>query len=186
MQAKIKKLLRKIERHREIYWNIPKETGAFLNTLIRTLKYKNVLEIGTSNGYSGIWMAEALSYTNGKLYTIESHEKERFNLAKTNFRASGLGKYIEQIAGHAPEIIPSLPKYFDLIFLDATKYEYPAYLKTVRNRIKKEGMIIADNATTHSKELSPYVKLITKNKKFFTVKLLIGNGLFVSIAKPSV
>lgn len=183
MQAKIKKLLKKIASRRGKYWNIPKETGALLNTLIHAFKYKNVLEIGTSNGYSGIWMAEALSHTGGRLYTIESHEKERFNLAKINFKKAGLGKWIKQIAGHAPEAIPSSPKHFDLIFLDATKYEYPAYLKVIKNRIKKGGMIIADNASTHAKELAPYWKLIRKNKQFFSTKLLLGNGLFISVKK---
>ena len=183
MQAKIKKLLRRIETSRKIYWNIPKETGAFLNTLIRAFKYKNVLEIGTSNGYSGIWMAEALSHTGGRLYTIESHRQERFNLAKINFKKAGLGKWIKQIAGHAPEAIPSSPKHFDLVFLDATKYEYPSYLRIIENRIKKGGMIIADNASTHTKELAPYWELITKNRRFFSAKLLLGNGLFISISK---
>lgn len=183
MQAKIKKLLVDMERHRKKYWNIPRETGAFLNTLIRAFKYKNVLEIGTSNGYSGIWLAEALSHTGGKLYTIESHRQERFNLAKINFKKAKLGKWIKQIAGHAPEVILSFPKYFDLVFLDATKYEYPSCLKAIKNRIRKGGIIIADNADTHAKELASYWKLIRKNKQFFSTKLLLGNGLFISVRK---
>lgn len=202
MNKKIKTLLSSLDRTRSKFWNIPKETGLFLNKLIRNSNIKTILEIGTSNGVSAIWMAEALkakAEKNGQkksesasskthyLYTIESHFKLRFPLAKENFKKAGLTPYITQILGHAPEVIPKKPKYFDLIFLDATKYEHVDYLKTILPRTRFNtrthfgSVIITDNALSHKKELAPYFKAIKKLKNFETHLIKIGSGLLISV-----
>ena len=180
MNKKIRAVLDKLKKNRHIYWNIPREVGQFLNFLIRDRKYKSVLEIGTSTGYSALWIAEALSHTQGHLYTIESHQKERAKLAKETFKKSGL-KNITLIEGHAPEAIPKTPKFFDLIFLDATKEEYHLYFTALKSRIKKGGMIIADNTESHKKELKKYFQAIENSKEFTNFPLKIGSGLTVSI-----
>lgn len=179
MEKRIKSLLKSLEKTRFEYWNIPPETGQFLNLLIKTQKYKTVLEIGTSNGYSGIWITEALIHTKGHLYTIESNKKIRFPLATENFKKAGLVKYITQILGHAPEAIPKTPRKFDLVFLDATKYEHLDYWNSIKNRLKKGGMIITDNINTHQKELAPFLKEIEKNKSWQSLKLNLGSGLLI-------
>lgn len=163
------------------FWNISPETGAFLNALIREKKYRRVLEIGTSNGYSGIWMAEALSHVGGHLYTMESEKKTRYPLAQKNFRESGLQNYITSILGHAPEDLPLTPKTFDMVFLDATKYEHPSYFSALKNRIKKNGIIITDNAISHNQELLPYKKLVSTEKNWENYLLNIGSGLLISV-----
>jgi predicted O-methyltransferase YrrM len=185
MNKKIKNLLISLEQTRSTFWNISKETGLFLNQLIRTNNIKTILEIGTSNGYSGIWLAEALSHTKGHLYTIESHKKLRFPLATENFKKAKLTQHITQILGHAPDVIPKKPKYFDLIFLDATKYEHPDYLKAILPRTRKGSIIITDNAISHKKELKPYFKaakeIANKTKSLKNFLLPLGSGLFISL-----
>ncbi len=221
MDKKILKLLDELDKTRRDFWNISKETGLFLNTLIRTSKIKKILEIGTSNGVSGIYMAEALKakaeketepesnskckfqnchkttsklpsksgnesiYKNKKLhlYTIESNYKLRFPLATANFTKAKLLPYITQILGHAPEAIPKTPKYFDLIFLDATKYEHSDYLKAILPRTRKGSIIITDNAISHKEALAPYFKLISKRKDLQTNLIEIGSGLLISVKK---
>lgn len=193
MQPHIKALLTELEKTRHIFWNISTETGIFLNQLIRTNNIKTILEIGTSNGVSGIWMAEALeqnakasakaktkSTNQYHLYTIESHKKLRFGLATENFAKAKLTNRITQILGHAPDVIPTKPKTFDLIFLDATKYEHTDYLKAILSRTKKGSIIITDNAISHEKELAPYLATIKKLPNFETSLLKIGSGLLVS------
>jgi len=180
MQKKILNLLRSLEKTQKIYWNIPKELGLFLNILIKDRNYKKILEIGSSNGYSGIWIAEALSHTNGKLYTIESHKKKRFYLAEENFKKSGLTKYIQQILGHAPEAIPNNPKLFDMAFFDATKYEHIDYFNTIKDRIKKHGLIITDNINSHKKEFCKYTKTLKNDQNWKSIKLNIGQGILIS------
>jgi caffeoyl-CoA O-methyltransferase len=125
------------------------------------------------------------------LYTIESHKKLRFHLATENFKKAKLTKHITQILGHAPDVIPPKPKYFDLIFLDATKYEHTDYLKAILPRTKKGSIIITDNAISHKKELSPYfeaakvleTKTVAKTKLLKNFLLPIGSGLFISVRK---
>lgn len=181
MKKSIKNLLAALEKTRSVFWNISPETGKFINLIIQAKKYKTVLEIGTSNGYSGIWIAEALSRTNGHLYTMESHRKERFWLAQKNFKASGLSKFITQILGHAPEAIPLTPKRLDLAFFDATKYEHIEYLKIIAPRIKKGGMIITDNIDSHKTELKPYINHLKTSKNWQSFHFSIGSGLLISL-----
>ncbi|MFA6305117.1 MAG: class I SAM-dependent methyltransferase [Candidatus Gracilibacteria bacterium] len=188
MQPKIQNLLATLALTRETFWNIHEETGKFLNLLIRTQKYKTVLEIGTSNGYSGIWLAQALSQVaktcrtkTPHLYTIESNLKKRFPLATENFKKSGLSKYITQILGHAPEVIPKTPKKFDLAFFDATKYEHILYWNAIKHRITRGGTVAVDNIISHQKDLQAFIKEVQKDPSFTTKILPLGTGLLISI-----
>ncbi len=178
MTEAIKKTLQALEETGKKYWIIPRETGSFINKLIRTHGCKTVLEVGTSIGYSGIWIAEALSHTGGKLYTIESHD-ERFKKAKEHFNRAGVSKYIKQLKGHAPDV--EIPDMFDLLFLDATKAEYVSYIKTFLFHMKKGGIIIADNALSHHEELKAYEEYIFNAKHLKSECINLGTGIFKSI-----
>ncbi|MFC1615700.1 O-methyltransferase [Patescibacteria group bacterium] len=180
MQKQVKNLLKSLEKTRHLYWNVSREVGEFLNILIKDRKFKKILEIGTSNGYSGIWMAEALQKNKGKLYTIESNQKSRFGLSQKNFKKSGLQKNIVNILGHAPENLPKIPQNFDMAFFDATKHEHLSYFEALKNRITKNGIIITDNAISHKKELKEYIKKVKSEKNWFSVILNIGTGLMIS------
>jgi len=180
MNKSLLSLFAELEKTRKEFWNIPREVGIFLNQLIKTRNYKNCLEVGTSNGYSALWIAEALASTGGHLYTVESNKKKRFPLAQQNIKKSGLNKYITQILGHAPEAIPATPRKFDFAFFDATKYEHIDYLKSIAPRIKKGGTIITDNILSHKKDLTAYVKEVQKQKNWESVILPIGTGIMVS------
>ncbi|NIA02119.1 MAG: hypothetical protein GWP15_01935 [Nitrospirae bacterium] len=183
MKKKISNLLSKLESTRSIYFNISPETGKFLNLLIKNRKYQQILEIGTSNGYSGIWIAEALSRTGGHLHTIESHEKKRYFLAKENFKFSDLSEHITLILGHAPKDLPKTPKMFDMAFFDATKVEHLSYFKAISPRIKKGGMIVTDNMISHKKKLKPYLNHIQKKPNWHSHLIHIGTGLLISLKK---
>lgn len=175
------KALEDLPGHQEKFWNIPPQTGNFLNMVVRSSRARKVLEIGTSNGYSGLWFAEALSHTGGKLYTVESHQ-ERFDLARRNFEDAGVTSLVEQIFGHAPEVF-STPEFkerglsFDLIFLDATKIEYESYLDSVLPFLKTEGLLIADNILSHRTELEGFMAYVQQKKELQFVELPLGSGL---------
>lgn len=180
MNPALKDLLIELESTRELYWNIPRETGAFLNLLIRSQQFRSVLEIGTSSGYSALWMAEALSHTKGTLITLESHKKSRQEIAKANFLKSGLSKHISLILGHAPEDLPKKLEKLDMAFLDATKNEHPSYFHALKNKIRKGGLIITDNLSSHRQELAPYIKTVKSEKAWESTELNIGTGLLIS------
>lgn len=175
------KVLRTLEdesqKGKNPYWIISPEIGKFLNELIIANNFKRVLEVGTSVGYSGIWVAEALKRTNGKLYTIESHE-ERFEKAAKNFKKAGLSDCVVQLKGHAPDV--KIDDMFDLLFLDGTKAEYTSYLVAFLFHMKKGGMIVADNALTHKKELCGYHDYIFNSPHLESKLIKEGSGIYLS------
>lgn len=183
LYPKILPLLKTLEKTSAKYWNISRETGLFLNLIIRDRKYKTGLEIGTSTGYSALHLAEALKQNHGHLYTMESNLKNRFPLAQKTFeKADRMGlKNITLISGHAPEAIPKIPKKFDFAFFDATKNEHLSYFKALSSRIKKGGIIVTDNAISHKKELAAYIKHVKARPGWYSEEIQIGTGLLISI-----
>ncbi len=124
--------------------NVPETDGKALHDIIVQRGYKSALEIGTSTGYSGVWIAWALAKTGGKLVTIEI-EKHRYDEALANFRAAGLSKHIDARLGDAHEIVPALQGPFDFVFCDADKEWYVNYLKASLPKLSEGGCFAAHN-----------------------------------------
>jgi predicted O-methyltransferase YrrM len=129
--------------------NVPEADGKALYDIILKNGYKNALEIGTSNGYSGMWIAWALSKTGGKLITVEI-DRNRHEEAQTYFREAGLAKYIDARLGDAHDIVPALPGPFDFVFCDADKEWYENYLKAVLPKLTVGGCFAAHNVFDYS------------------------------------
>lgn len=117
--------------------------GRFLAMISRMIKPKNILEIGTYTGYSGICLAEGLS-DNGKLITIDIND-ELHEMVCSYFDKAGIASKSEIICGDAREIIPGLNEKFDLIFIDADKEGYSTYYDLAFEKLNIGGYIIADN-----------------------------------------
>jgi caffeoyl-CoA O-methyltransferase len=124
--------------------NVPEADGKALHDIVLQHGYKNALEIGTSTGYSGIWIAWALAKTGGKLVTIEI-DKERHDEAAANFREAGLDKYVDARLGNAHDIVPALQGSLDFVFCDADKDWYVNYLKAVLPKLSQGGCFAAHN-----------------------------------------
>jgi predicted O-methyltransferase YrrM len=118
--------------------------GQALHDIVLEHKYKDALEIGTSTGYSGIWIAWALAKTGGKLITVEI-DRQRYEEAVANFRKAGLAKYIDARLGDAHEIVPKLEGPFDFVFCDADKDWYQNYLSATVDKIRSGGCFAAHN-----------------------------------------
>jgi caffeoyl-CoA O-methyltransferase len=129
--------------------NVPEADGKALYDIVLQHKYKNVLEIGTSNGYSGLWIAWALSKTGGRLTTIEI-DRGRYNEAVAYFRQAGLDKVIDARLGDAHELVSALPGPFDFVFCDADKEWYENYLKAALPKISVGGCFAAHNVSEYS------------------------------------
>ena len=140
------KVRKYLERHRDKWrdMNIPESDGKVLYDLIIKHNYKKALEIGTSTGHSGIWIAWALSKTGGKLVTIEINEN-RYKTALENFKRAGLSDYAETRLADAHELVPELKGPFDFIFVDADKYWYKNYLKLLLPKLEVGGCFTAHN-----------------------------------------
>lgn len=138
-------LVLEMEKYAEEH-NVPivtKEVAEYLKFIVRNNNIKNVLEVGTAIGYSGILMAKEIEKNNGKLYTIEIDE-ERYNLAQENFKKSGL-KNIVSIKGDAVEEIKKIDENFDFVFIDASKGHYLEFFEDSYKLLNKNGIIFIDN-----------------------------------------
>ena len=170
-QSDIQDILTELEKTSKDFWNISSQTANFLNMLIKISNSKNVLEIGTSNGYSAIWLALALKETNGHLTTIEFWDN-RLAMAKDNFEKCGVADLITTKLGSAFTILQNdIQDEFDFIFMDANKLEYLKYFELVHPMLKKGGIIAADNITSHWEKVLPFVEAI-KNHEEYQVEIL--------------
>lgn len=143
--AKIKAFLDERQGHwRDL--NIPAADGRILYDLIVARGYKRVLEIGTSTGHSGTWIAWALSKTGGRLTTIEI-DPERREQALRNFQSAGLAGRIESLLGDAHELVLRQEGPFDFVFSDADKDWYIEYFKALAPKLAAGGCFAAHNVS---------------------------------------
>jgi len=124
--------------------NVPASDGQILYDLIIQNNYTKALEIGTSTGHSGIWIAWALSKTGGKLLTIEI-DPDRHQEALRNFREAGLSDYIDARLGDAHELVKQLKGPFDFVFSDADKYWYKNYFIDIAPKLTVGGCYTTHN-----------------------------------------
>ncbi len=161
-------------------WNVSEEVGLFLRNLIIQRNATHILEIGTSIGYSALFLAEGALSTNGHITTIESHA-ERRTKAKEAFTNAGVTDIITLVEGHAPEIFSSLTGTWDFIFFDATKYEHTSYIEALLPKLKERVCVVADNCLSHANAMAPYMAFMETLPHFTHELLEKGSGLFVSI-----
>jgi len=143
LDERVKKFLS--DNSRQWYdMNVPSVDGQLLHDLIIKGNYKSVLEIGTSTGHSGIWIAWALSKTGGKLITIDIDER-RHKTAVENFKQTGLSEYIDARLADAHTLVKELKGPFDFVFSDADKDWYKNYFIDVDPKLKTGGCFTAHN-----------------------------------------
>jgi caffeoyl-CoA O-methyltransferase len=165
--------------------------GRLLSMISKLIHPKNILEIGTYTGYSALCLAEGMQ-RDGALHTIDINE-ELLVFQRSYFDKSPYGKQIFQHLGNALEIIPSLNKTFDLIFIDADKDNYPAYFNVIIDKLNPGGIILSDNVLWSGKVIEPikeddvstkalleYNTLLKEDKRIETIILPIRDGLTIS------
>lgn len=155
--------------------NITPETGAFLALLVQTTQAKRVLEIGTSNGYSTLWLADSAQHNQGQVITLERSDYKA-KMAAANFKASGLDN-IQLVTGDAGAFLADAAHApFDLIFLDAKREDYVAWWPDVKRLLRPQGLLVVDNAVSHQDEVQPLVDLIQADRGFMTSLVPVGKG----------
>lgn len=174
--------LKKLEETSSEFWNIPPESGNHLNLIIKAAKYKNIVEVGTSNGYSAIWLAEAIKETGGHITGIE-FSQERLNMAENNLKECGLADYVTIKQGSALDILADLHEIYDLVFIDANKKEYIKYYEILDKKLRSGGMIVADNVTSHQNKVQDFLDAINNNQNYQVSYLPFGGGLLLALKK---
>ena len=148
-------------------WNVNPDEGAYLRDLAEKVHAKEALEIGTSNGYSSIWIGMGLRKEGGHLLTLEIDEG-RAKLAQANFRAAGLDSVITLKLGDALKEVPKLRGPYDLVFIDAWKQDYVRYLDMVIPIVRSGGVIVAHNVTDLKEELTDFLRAVQTNPQLRT------------------
>ena len=173
--------LAELEKTQKDFWNIPRKTAVLINTFIKMMGVKNALEIGTSNGYSGIWIAKALKQTGGKLTTIEYYEK-RQSVAIENFKKCGVNDIVRPLQGSACEIIESFTpdEKFDFVFIDANKREYVKYFELIKPHLTEKALIVADNITSHAEKVQTFIDAVDADDDFQYEIVEVPGGILVA------
>lgn len=170
-----------LEKTQHDFWNIAHQTAEFISMLIKISRVKSVLEIGTSNGYSALWIADALkeSGLGGHLSTIEFYEK-RQSIARENIEKCGLSEYVTFLQGSAREILKDLDFVPDMVFIDACKPEYIEYFNLLKDKLPKGAIILADNVVSHAAKVADFLEEIKNDTRYQSEVLDLPAGLLMA------
>lgn len=158
-------------------WNISPREGLYLYDLVVKAHLQRGLEIGASNGYSGIWIASAMRVTGGHLTTLEIDE-ERAQLARDNFKAAGVERFVTLERVDALQEIPRLKGPYDFVFIDASKEDYVRYLDMVVPLVAPGGIIVAHNVKDMADELRDFIEKVKTDRALKTTFADPGPGGF--------
>ena len=153
--------------------NVPQEDGRLLRLFTEAIGAKHVVEIGTSNGYSGIWFCLALRTTGGKLTTHDIDEG-RAALARENFKRAGVDNLVTLVFGDAHETVTRLKGPIDILFLDADKPGYTDYLNKLLPLVRPGGLILAHNVDSTGQD---FIDAVTTNPNLETIFQVQGLGV---------
>ncbi|MDM1384048.1 class I SAM-dependent methyltransferase [Myroides marinus] len=159
--------------------NIEPESAEFLSLLIKTKNAKKILELGTSNGFSTLWLAEAVSHNQGEIISIDI-ERDRTNKAFENLKQFELQSYVELLTYDAGQYLADTTLDFDLILLDAERSYYTGYWKDLERLLdqSESSILVVDNVISHEADVEEFIAMIDE-QKFKKVVLPIGAGLLL-------
>jgi predicted O-methyltransferase YrrM len=177
-EKKILAVLDGIVKSHHTYLSVPMQDGQALRLLAESSGAKNVVEIGTSTGYSGLWFCLALQSIGGHLTTFEL-DHGRATMARGHFKEAGIDNLVTIVEGDAHQNVARLKGPVDLAFIDADKDGYVDYLNKVLPLVRPGGLILA-----HNVEMVPdYVKAVTTTADLETIFYMEGGGLAVTLKK---
>jgi predicted O-methyltransferase YrrM len=171
------------------FWSIPRSTGQFIQFMVELLQAKTILELGCSAGYSTLFLASGAEKTNGEVFTTELLQ-QKILLAKKHFQESGLNNKINLIEGEIKTTLENwnAEKKIDLVFMDADKENYSAYLQQLYPLVRRGGIIIVDNAGkvampdgsfVQCKHITEFVTQVKNDVRFTSHYLDVDNGLLL-------
>ncbi|EPQ2234486.1 O-methyltransferase [Acinetobacter baumannii] len=165
------------------YRNIEVESAQLISQLIRMQQAKSILEIGTSTGYSTLWLAEAAQATGGQVIIVEIDAK-RSAEAKRHVAELELSEIVQFWVGDAADYLKAAQEKFDFILLDAERDAYENYWPDLKRLMKpKGGVLVVDNVISHAAEVNRFIALIKKDPDYMSSILSVGAGLCLVVTK---
>ena len=155
--------------------SVTPEVGRFLHLLVKLTGARNILEVGTSGGYSTIWLASAARETGGHVTTLEI-DPEKVERAQRNISEAGLAGLATIVEGDAFQTLPALAGPFDFAFLDAEKEMYLPLLEPLVGLLRSGGLLVADNLLSHAEELAPFRRAAESHPELECVLIPIPRG----------
>ena len=161
--------------------NITPDTGEFLAVLVKAMQARRILEIGTSNGYSTLWLADAATSIGGHVTTVEM-SPQKIAMACQNFARGGLAQHITQREGDAGALLAQLGDgAFDLVFLDSQRSAYLDWWPALKRSLRAGGLLVVDNATSHADEMADFTAAVQGDAAFTTSLVPVGKGEFLAV-----
>jgi predicted O-methyltransferase YrrM len=179
-EERVLKVLAEMRRTGSTYLSVPEEDGRMLRLLTEAAGAKNVVEIGTSTGYSGLWFCLALLGTQGRLTTFEI-DAGRAATARRHFEQAGVADRVTVIVGDAHQTVAKLKEPIDVVFLDADKEGYVDYLQKLRPLVRPGGLLLAHNVGMAG--VDAYVREVARDPALDTVFHMQGGGLAITVKK---
>jgi predicted O-methyltransferase YrrM len=161
---------------------VPREAGAFIHALILAGGAKRAVEIGTSYGYSGLWIASALKENGGRLITID-RDPRKTESARTAFESAGLLDRIELRTGSAADVLPTIEGPIDFVLNDADKENCRRYVELIVDKLADRAVVLTDNTLTHPEQLARFLAWIRGRADFYSAHVPIGNGMEMSVRR---
>ncbi|MFK3739761.1 O-methyltransferase [Massilia sp. TN1-12] len=160
--------------------NITPDTGEFLAVLVKATGARRILELGTSNGYSTLWLADAAASIGGAVTTVEMAQA-KIDMARVNFERAGLADRITQLGGDAGTVLRGMEdSEFDLVFLDSQRSSYIGWWPDLQRVLRTGGLLVVDNATSHAPEMEGFVAAV-RRAGFTTSLVPVGKGEFLAV-----
>ncbi len=161
-------------------WQVPKTTAELLKGFVLMSRARIILELGTSFGFSTLYLAAAARANGGKVYTVELI-KPKLEVAKKYFNKAKLSNYIVPIESDISRVLKKWRRKIDFLFLDADKTNYLNYLKLLEPYFHKGTVLVADNALDYKYLMKDYTNYLAKNLNYYNTLLKIDHGLLISV-----
>jgi predicted O-methyltransferase YrrM len=170
----------------ERFRNVEPATAELLGVLVRASGATRLLELGTSNGYSTIWLADAAAATGGRLVSVDV-DAARADLARQSLRDAGLDDRVElRVEDAQATLAHSSDSQWDFVFLDAERPAYPDYLPDLVRTLAPGGVLAVDNVRSHEHELVEFTSLIEAEQTLTQTVVPVGAGLRLAVRDPGV
>jgi predicted O-methyltransferase YrrM len=195
MDANVRNLLQRLEaeglkhdsteaQHARKFLNLEPATAEVVTVLLQVARSRNILEIGTSNGYSTVWLATTVGPQGGRVTSID-RDPQKHAMARENLASVDLLRYVDLRLGDATEIAGSLSGPFDCLFFDADRVSAPKQLEVLLPKLSLPALLLADNVISHPDQIAGYLARIEAIKRISHTIIPVGKGLSVAyIPRP--
>lgn len=168
------------QRTRDDAWNVPRDEGMLLHTLARLGGCRTVVEVGTSYGFSGLFLAAAARANGGLLHTFDINPMKHEHAAR-HFAKAGLSDAVRLHTGDALAELPRLPGRVDFAFLDAAKPQTFDYWRAIEDKLSPRCVVAVDNTGSHREQLADFVAMLRGRADFTSCDVPVGNGFELAV-----